>query len=278
MCNGLDQGVIANLALPEGTPPPSGWPGVVLLHGSGGLYNTHGSGDDLGPCSSELQEQFVIWRDLLTARGYAVIMPASFYSRGFCEWGDHDTPRDLDEHERLIVRLFDARAAEDWMCDQSWVDCDRLAVMGFSNGASVALLAMQDDLTVAQDPRLRQLGENRPVRGAVAYYPGCGLDGELASSMDESDRDAFFSPLAPVLVQHAEDDGLLDDCEDFRDPQVAEVARDIGRDEDWFDLHVYNNAHHGFDASDDDDRDADVEASQDAQVLTLSTLAGWFAS
>jgi dienelactone hydrolase len=247
-----------------------------VLAGSGGLYNTDGPGDELGPCSMELQEQFEIWRDLLTARGYAVVMPATFYSRGFCEWGDGDVPPDFDKLERLIVGVFDARAAHDWMCLQPWIDCDKTALLGFSYGASVTLLAMQDDLTVTDDPRLGESGPNRMVRGAIAYYPGCGLEGELTFSLDEEDSAEFYSPLAPVVVQHAEHDSLLDNCAKRRDPQVEQVALELGNTDDWFDLRIHDNAKHGFDASEDGDPNSDIEASEQAQASTLAILDQWF--
>jgi len=278
LCNELDQAVIANVALPEGDPPPGGWPAVVILHGSGGMYRPTGEGDDLGPCSMELHDQFRIWRDLLTARGYAVAMPASFYSRGFCEWSDSaqdQIPRELDDHERLIVRVFDARAAEDWLCDQPGVDCDRMALLGFSNGASVSLLAAHDDLSIASDARLREHGPNRTILGAVAYYPGCGLDGELASSTESSELDRFLSPMAPVLVQHAELDSLLDKCVELRDPQVEQVDAAAGRSEDWFDLRIYADAHHGFDVWFTGDPESDLAAREAAQPITLDALDRW---
>lgn len=268
ICNQLEERLIINLALPEGAPPPGGWPVVVLLHGSGGLYETRGEGDDRGPCSMELQRQFETWRDLLTAQGYVVAMPASFYSRGFCEWNDAD-------HDRLILRVFDVRATEDWLCQQSTIDCERMALMGFSNGASVALLSVQSDLSVTEDPRLHELGPNRPVRGVIAYYPGCGLDGELTSSTDPDELDHFFSPLAPVLVQHAERDDLLDDCEDFRDPQVELIDRMTGRNRDSFDLRIHEGARHGFDGTTEDDRERDFAARNAAQATTLQTLEAW---
>src|SRR5690349_8824415 len=104
LCNELEQAVIANVAMPEGQPPAGGWPGVVLLHGSGGLYQSDGKHY---PCSETLQDQFSMWSQMLNERGIAVIMPDSFYSRGFCEWDKKSTvPREFDDHERLVARTF----------------------------------------------------------------------------------------------------------------------------------------------------------------------------
>ncbi|PRQ00036.1 Dienelactone hydrolase family protein [Enhygromyxa salina] len=271
LCNGLDQAVIARVAVPEGEPPASGWPGVVMLHGSGGLF----LGGD--PCSETLQDQFRIWADMLTSRGYAVAMPASFYSRGFCDWTEKATvPRELDEHERLIVRTFDGVAAADWLCDDPRVDCSRLALLGFSNGASTAMMMLHEDLGAADDPRLHELADAVPgFSGGVAYYPGCGLQGELASHLAEAEVDRYYYPHAPIWVPHAEKDALLATCEELRDPQVDVIADREDVSEDRFELEVYAGADHGFDVWFTGDPQADREARVDAQARALAKLADW---
>lgn len=279
LCNALDQAVIANVSLPSGSPPVTGWPAVVVLHGSGGLYQAQGEGDELGPCSMVLHDQFRIWRDLLVAAGYAVIMPDSFYSRGFCEWREpfDEVPRELDERERLIVRTFDARAALDWACEHDEIDCDRVALLGFSNGASVVLTTTHDDPSTLSDPRFATLAPVQPLRGGVAYYPGCGLSSQLADTLDTAALARFLSPAAPLLVQHAALDGLLETCAELRDPQVDAVAAEHGRSDDWFDLRVYPNAEHGFDVWFTGDPQANLDARMAAQATTLAQLAEWFA-
>ena len=268
LCNGLDQAVIARVAKPSGEAPPEGWPGVVVLHGSGGLFL---SSDDK-TCSETLQDQFQIWTDLLTERGYAVIMPASFYSRGFCDWTKSSTvPRDYDGDERLVTRTFDAAEAAQWLCDEPDVDCDHLAVMGFSNGGSTTLLLMHEDPADAADARLHDLSVP-PIRGAVAYYPGCGLRGQLASGLDAEDEDRFYFPRGPIWVPHAEKDPLLDDCEDLRDPQVDAIADQRGVSDDMFEIEVFAGARHGFDVWFTGDPQADLDARKAAQTETLSRL------
>lgn len=268
LCNELDQAVLATLALPEGEPPATGWPAVVVLHGSGGLH--HGDEDE---CSVELQDQFESWRDILTAEGYAVIMPDSFMSRGFCEWDrKRFIPRELTEHERLIVRVFDARAAATYMCDHPDVDCDRLALLGFSNGGSTTLLTMQDDYAVTADERLREHGALPIFTGAVAYYPGCAMQEELTMSTAAADLDGFYAPLAPVVVQAAERDELVEDCSEVRNPQVEAIDAARGRG-DFFTLNVYDGAEHGFDSQDGSKGQGAREA---ALADTLAHLAEFF--
>jgi dienelactone hydrolase len=270
LCNGLDQAVIASVAWPEGEPPVGGWPGVVLLHGSGGLFY---SGDGY-PCTETIQAQFQIWVDLLNERGIAVVLPASFYSRGFCDWDERLTvPRKLDDHERLIVRTFDAAAAAQFLCDDPRVDCSRLAVMGFSNGASTTLMLLQDDISITQDPRLHEL-ERPSLVGGVAYYPGCGLNDELSNELSEAEIDRFYYPSAPLWVPAASKDNLAKDCEELRDPQVDAVAERRGVTDDMFELEVYAGAKHGFDGEPDDSK-ANRAAHDDAQQETLARLEAW---
>jgi dienelactone hydrolase len=280
LCNDLGEPVIASVAVPEGDPPPGGWPGVVVLHGSGGLFFSGGEDDDDEEddetCTEVLQHQFHDWAERLTERGYAVVMPASYYSRGFCEWGDDNVPEDLDKHECLIRRTFDAAAAVNYLCDDSRVDCSRIAVLGFSSGAVATLLFMHEHYNDAQDPRLYDLEGVPPVVGAIAYYPGCGLEGEIINELDQAAVERYYFPRAPVWVPHAEKDPLLDDCEDVRDPQVDVVAEQHGVTQDMFDIHVYEDAKHGFDGASENGKEADFEASMDAQAKTLAKLAEWF--
>jgi dienelactone hydrolase len=265
LCNDFGEPVVARVVLPQSEPPPGGWPGVVLLHGSAGLFREDGD-----QCTEVPHGRFTEWGQLLTDRGYAVIMPESFYSRGECD----GPPSYFDDHELLVTRAYDAAAAARWLCEHSQVDCSRLAVMGFSNGASVAMLVMHEDLSDAADPRLHELAYPRLAAG-VAYYPGCGLESELASDLDDEDRDRYFFPTGPMWIPHASEDWLVERCEDLRDPQVKEVAIERGLEKDWFQLEIYPGAEHGFDVWFQGGPIADRKARDDAQKRTLAKLEDW---
>jgi dienelactone hydrolase len=271
ICNELGESVIARLELPDGSPPPSGWPSVVLLHGSGGLFES----DDDFPCAETPEPQFRKWAELLTDEGYAVIMPASFYSRGFCDWGDDDMPDEFDDHERLIMRTFDAAAAGNYMCDDPRFDCSRMAVMGFSNGGSTTLMVMQENLRAAADERLHQLQRRPPFVGGIAYYPGCGLENQLPIRVDPDEIERFYYPSARVWVAHGSKDDMHDECTEIRDPQVEIGAQLRGVTHDMFETELYEGAKHGFDNADDDDREADREARDHANAHTLALLESW---
>lgn len=266
-CTALDQPVLARVALPTGDPPAAGWPGVVLLHGSSGLFQP----DEHG-CSETLHGRFTDWAELLADRGYAVVMPASYYSRGGCKPDEGDASED-DERE-LVTRAYDTAAAAEWLCRHPQVDCSRLAVLGFSHGASVAMLVMHEDLSDAEDPRLHTLSYP-PFAAGVAYYPGCGLDSQLANSLDELQLERYFFPTGPMWIPHASKDHLAKRCKQLRDPQVKTVAIDRGIEKDWFQLEVYPGAKHGFDVRAEHGSKADRHARDDAQKRTLGKLDDW---
>lgn len=275
LCNGLEQAVIARVALPEGEPPAQGWPGVVVLHGSGGLFEDPESGDEV--CAETMPEQFNAWATTLTAEGYAVIFPSSFYSRGFCTTHKGlKVPREFDPREQLVQRSFDAAAAADWLCEDPRVDCSRLAALGFSNGASTTLLLTLDDPSVTSDPRLADIADSASLVGAVAYYPGCGLEQLLSTEIDGSEFDQYYYPYVDLWVPHGSRDRLLDTCEAVRDPQVDMVGEARGNSGDRFELEVFDKAKHSFDDFTGTTRQADEDARIAAQARTLELFASWF--
>ena len=132
-------------------PKPA--PAIVALHGCGGLFNAKG----------DLSRRHTDWAARFAAAGYVVLFPDSFGSRGLESL--------CDTRERRILprdRGGDAAAAADWLAAQPFVDAERMAVVGWSNGGSSVLWAVG--------------GAHRPASGewrtAVAFYPGCRVPGE----------------------------------------------------------------------------------------------------
>jgi dienelactone hydrolase len=130
-------------------------PAIVALHGCNGLFNTRG----------ELARRHVDWGERFVAAGYVVLFPDSFGSRGLesiCDTRQRRVgPRD---------RGGDATAAADWLANQAFVDRDRIALVGWSNGGSSVLWAVG--------------GAHRPANGdwrtAIAFYPGCRVPSQSA--------------------------------------------------------------------------------------------------
>jgi dienelactone hydrolase len=246
-----------------GVPDRSGpMPAVIVLHGSGGVMDPPSGDDD----ELEMGPQFENWAAILYNAGYAVLLPDSFASRGFYEW--NDAPDSLDDEERLIMRVYDAHAALAFACRQPEIDCDRVAVMGFSNGGSVAAFSVHaglEDLDVFG--ALPLLIERPRFALSIPYYPGCGFDGLLSTDID--DPAELYRPVSPVYVQHGDNDSLFDDCEDRLAQTEFWVERE-GMSENPFRMYVYD-AGHSFDS--DPVNSTERAARLEARELTLDILA-----
>ncbi len=251
----------AVLQIPEARVGPR--PAVLVLHGSGGLFRE--ADEDEPGRAPELERQFEIWSARLAEQGWVVLLPASFFSRGFRDWDEH--PPALDKEDRLRFRTRDALESLRFLCDLPYVDCARLAMLGFSNGGSTVVLRADGRLAERSafsrlDPALFEAAP----RVAVAYYPGCGLHGLAPLS-----EPGGYLPAWPVEVHHAAEDDLLEDCR-RREAQSAEAARAADLPKNPFALHVYPGAGHGFDSSPENPEE---RAAHDAALeATMGALRG----
>ncbi|MDO3434601.1 dienelactone hydrolase family protein [Rhizobium sp. CBN3] len=197
----LEQGEI--LSQPQGTPllgylsrPPGDgpFPAVVLLHGC----------DHLRLSVKEL------WPKRLVRWGYVVLVVDSFATRKL-----DDTCRST-----LPERVFDAYGALNFLSKSSFVDINRVALMGFSAGATTTLDATKIDGN-------EQLME-RKFRVAIAYYPAC-----------DADRG---DPTVPTLIMTGERDNWsrAERCQK-RLARLSDSAPPV-------ELNVYKGIYHNFDA------------------------------
>lgn len=113
----MDDGVslAATLHLPDGTPPPGGWPAVMLFHGLGGTRAS----------MAPIAEGFLV------GRGYAVL---AYDARGHGASGGLvtlDGPREM----------ADLKAAFDWFTSRADVSDTQVGAMGFSLGGGAVLRA-----------------------------------------------------------------------------------------------------------------------------------------
>ena len=133
------------LSKPEGDGPFSA---VVYLHGCDGL--------------SEDAPKFVA--QFVTSLGYVSLTVDSFATRGIKNACTQVTPG------LLLTRQGDALGALSWLSDLPFVDSQRIAVIGYSQGAMVALqLASNHQAEIFDVPR------DRKFKAAVAYYPLAAL-------------------------------------------------------------------------------------------------------
>jgi hypothetical protein len=118
-----------------------------------------------------------------------------------------------------------------------------------------------------------------PIEIGIAYYPGCGFDGLLRLSTDINDLAQFYYPRAPLRVNHAELDPLLNHCS-----ATMAGTREIQADTyavqnslpDHYDVAIHSGASHGFDSTDCElmttSTDPDVVACAEALSVTLTQL------
>ncbi len=131
------------LAKPEGAGP---FPTVIGLHGCGGMFET---------TKRKLVDELVGW-------GYVVLLVDSFATRGVehaCTGGYSDVAG---------MRRSDAYGALAFMARQTFVDPQRVAAVGFSQGGWVALLVAGAN---SSGPFVHP--SNLGFRAVVALYPLC---------------------------------------------------------------------------------------------------------
>jgi dienelactone hydrolase len=129
------------LSKPAGDGP---FPAVIYLHGCSGL-------------SATARKRF---SDLLTGWGYVSLAVDSFASRGIAEACDRPMPD----------RQADAWGALIYLSKLPFVDRERIAVVGSSQGGIVAMR-----LASTHDVRLFDVPDGLSFKTAVAFYPICSV-------------------------------------------------------------------------------------------------------
>jgi dienelactone hydrolase len=197
-------------------------PAVVALHGCGGMYSTAKSKRDM------LSIRHQMMADLLVAEGYAVLFPDSFRSRGFEEICTvENKKRTLTQQHRRL----DAQGALVWLQRRDDVLPERVAVLGWSHGAS-AVLATID----AKHPAVANWGDREPpmpyFRAGVAFYPGCN---ESLKAM------GGYALAAPITF-------FIGGSDDWTAPgPCVDLAAKLSAAGEAATITVYPEAYHGFD-------------------------------
>jgi dienelactone hydrolase len=222
-------------SLPATIYRPAGerrFPFVVLLHGCGGLG------------AEAMWTRWVQpWADLFLEQGVGVAVVDSFANRGV----DQVCTRDVGAW--AVRRADDAYSARGWLAQQSYVDAQRIAVMGMSNGGRTVLAALRAPIK-----------HSAPFLAGVALYPGCQSD--LASR--------FYAPLL-VLTGKADTAAPAHFCERMKAAQ--------GDPDTMLTLVVYPRAPHTFDMRLPDrtvlgmQLGYDAEATSDARRRVIDFLA-----
>jgi len=215
--NGTSEQIPVELSKPEGSGP---FPAVVIMHDCSGL----------GPRSSGAPGR---WAKELVGRGYVVLMPDSFTTRGHPDGVCTDASRSRDDVSPAR-RVRDAYAALAHVRTLPYVDGAHVGLMGGSHGGSTTLTSM-----IAPESEADLLAKERRAgfAAAVALYPGC-----VASRRTWSNA-GVYRPVAPLLI-------LIGDKDDWTPAypcrRLAEAAQQAGYP---VTIKIYPGAYHSFDSN-----------------------------
>lgn len=203
--------VFHGFSRPEGAGP---FPAVVLLHTCGGVSG-----------------HMTRWAAQLKGAGYASVIVDSFTPRGRAACSiPHYYPATLDQVTE------DAFAALEYLQGRPDIHADRIAVLGFSYGASAVLRT--------SSARYRRGAPGGGFRAGASYYPLCvSPRPEWPAAAQERANNLFDDIDAPTLVLMGADDvdtpGVAQNCAN----KVTELAR-RGRP---IAINMYPGAAHVFD-------------------------------
>jgi len=197
-------------------------PAVIAMHGCGGMYS-----------SSKLRRESLsarhqIMADLLVAEGYAVLFPDSFSSRGFEEICT------IENRKRTITqkqRRLDAQGALAWLQSRNDILPDKIAILGWSHGASAVLASLN-----SKQPSVATWSFRTPpapyFRAGVAFYPGC---------RESLNSNTGYSLAAPITF-------FIGGSDDWTAPEpCVELVANLKTAGENASITVYPDAHHGFD-------------------------------
>ena len=116
-----------------------------------------------------------MWGHVWSSLGYVAILVDGFGPRGYPQGfprGSYDQrPEALNE---VTVRPLDAYGALTYLRTRPDVLANRVALQGWSNGGSATLATMSEST-----PALKSPTPTTGFRGALAFYPACGLKGQF---------------------------------------------------------------------------------------------------
>jgi dienelactone hydrolase len=231
----------AYLSRPEGDAPR---PALVLMHGCSGLVNSKG----------RIMGLYRAWMRALVVQGYTVLAVDSATPRGFgqtCSAGPARITMWRD-------RPKDAYAALQYLQGQSFVQADRVGLMGWSQGGGVVLLSINDK-SIGRPATL-----SHQFRTAVSFYPGACSDRLQSKPFTEVEPQSWTTQV-PLLVLSGEADTWtpFPPCEAF-------LSRAKARGNP-VEVKSYPQAVHAFDAPNLARRELPEYRNGDAPVPVIAT-------
>lgn len=209
------------------------YPAIVLLHGRRGLYSTLANGIYE---YSTFSKRHKMWANFWTERGYVVLFVDSFGSRGYPEGFDRGTHANRPEEvNEKTVRPLDAYSGLKYLRTLSYVQKNKIGVMGWSNGGSTVLN------TLAQN-NVGLIPENfhKGFQAGLALYPGCGSEAIYDSTKE-------WSPYAPLYVLLAGNDEEVSPKKCLKLLKNAYDKVDNENKTDFIRWHEFMDATHNYD-------------------------------
>jgi carboxymethylenebutenolidase len=195
------------------------------MPGRSGAYSSLAKGNY---SAVTIEKRLRAWAEIWSAQGYWALIVDGFgprgYPAGFPAGTDATRPAAVNE---VTVRPLDAYGALKYLRTSPRVKPDRIALQGWSNGGSAALASMSGEgLELVAGDR------GHGFRGALALYPGCGLQGHFKDD---------YLPYAPVriFIGTHDEEVSLSACQ-----KLASATKADGGD---IALTVFEGATHDFD-------------------------------
>jgi carboxymethylenebutenolidase len=237
---------------PEG-PHPARSPAVVMMHGRAGPYSSLADGRYDATTLSQRHQK---WGHLWAQQGYLAILVDGFGPRGFPQGFTHQSYKDRPESvNEVTVRPFDAYGALAYLHTRNDVTADHIALQGWSNGGSATLATMS-----STTPAFKSPSPTNAFRGALAFYPGCGLKGHFKAGLIP------YAPLR-VYVGTADEEISPQECAELVDASRAQQAN--------ITLKIYPGATHDFEdpGASRQDIPANATATRDATTEAIAFFA-----
>jgi dienelactone hydrolase len=245
--------LIGYLFKPERSPSEQ-TAAVIMMHGRSGAYSTLANGNYTAATLSKRHQE---WGNLWAQKGYLAILVDGFgprgYPQGFGRFSYDQRPEELNE---VTIRPLDAYGALAYLRTRRDVVSDRIGLQGWSNGGSAVLAAM-----AVTAPGITSPTPATGFRGALAFYPACGLKGQFNDGL---------VPYAPVRVFQGSAD---EEVSPQRCTDLVNKSRARGGD---IELTLYPGASHDFD--DPGERRQGVKANADAKRDAIERAVQFFAT
>jgi dienelactone hydrolase len=275
---------------PAGVGP---FPGVVVLHGSGGLWK------DNNPTNGVMSKHFEEWAQIFAGEGYSALFIDSYSPRGIVEFPGRRPAEDpaVDDAKcsPAYERPKDVFKALRYLQARPEIMPDRIGLLGFSQGAETALASLLSGSVTKSDWSMTYLKANGDTEArafpapprldsapgfnvACVFYPGCGFYGYFGSPSSEAAN--LYMPYAPTLILHGGADPLY--AANFYPARMAgksgaqAAAFNLGFNP--LSLIVYPAALHSFDEADPAAEGQAETPSQAAKRLGRAEALRWFAT